>query len=38
MNLELWLVCCNQWAYLEHVALEARCAVGSEVECVVLEE
>ena len=38
VNLELWLVCCDQWANLEHVALEARCAVGSEVECVVLEE
>ena len=24
VNLELWLVCCDQWANLEHVALEAR--------------
>ena len=23
VNLELWLVCCDQWANLEHVALEA---------------
>ena len=38
MNLELWLVGSNQRTNLQHVALQTRTLVASEVQGVVLEE